>query len=303
MKNNNRFEGIRGVCRQNESMANHTSWRVGGTADLYYEPADLEDLRLFLRKYSGTRPLLWLGLGSNILVRDGGYEGIVIAYSRALNLLEFPDPENVRVGAGTPCAKVAKETARMGMTGAEFLAGIPGCMGGALAMNAGAFGGVTWEIVSHVETVDRNGDIRQRAASDFDIGYRSVQSDTEEWFITAKLHLKRNDADKSAEKIKSLLRKRSQTQPTGIPSCGSVFRNPPGDHAARLIEECGLKGQRSGNACISEKHSNFIINLGGATSKDIETLISTAKKAVLEKFGIELVTEVKIVGTTRHHEI
>ena len=287
---------MRGKLKFNESMAKHTSWRAGGVVDEFFEPADLEDLCHFLAGLDPDRPLLWVGLGSNLLVRDGGFRGTVIAYSRGLNHLQIFDDGIVKAEAGVPCAKVARSTANYGLTGAEFLVGIPGSIGGALAMNAGAFGSETWNIVAQVETVNRTGNLKNHLPDSFSIGYRSVQSYAEEWFVSAKLKLQ-PDQDNNAEKlIKELLTKRSATQPVGQPSCGSVFRNPPNEFAAKLIDKCGLKGKRIGNAAISEKHANFIINLGEATASDIEALIDHARMAVSEKFNVDIIPEVKIIG-------
>lgn len=287
---------LRGLLKHGESMADHTSWRAGGKADHYFEPADLDDLIYYLGKIPADGQILWLGLGSNLLVRDGGFRGTVIAHSRALNNLEINPSGQVRVDAGVACAKVARFSAREGFTGAEFLAGIPGTMGGALAMNAGAFGGETWNIVASVKTLNRAGRIATRLPADFNIGYRSVELPGEEWFISAELQLQRDTEQTAEQHIRDLLEKRSASQPMGVPSCGSVFRNPPNDYAARLIDQCGLKGQRIGNASISEKHANFIINHGNASASDIESLIHLVRQSVKEKFGVELNPEVRIAG-------
>lgn len=296
------YSGIRGRLRFDEPMALHTSWRAGGSADVYFEPSDLNDLCYFLRSYADNRPLLWVGLGSNLLVRDGGFRGIVIAYSHALRDLAIHDDGRVSVGAGVSCARVAKMTARHGLTGAEFLAGIPGCMGGAIAMNAGAFGSDTWNIVTSVGTVNREGSVKHQAAGEFRVEYRNVTTADEVWFVSGELLLQPDTTGNSANVIKTLLEKRARTQPIGLHSCGSVFRNPAGDHAARLIEACGLKGLRMGAARISDKHANFIINEGDASAADIEHLITTAQSAVYEKFGINLVPEARIVGEPAIHE-
>ena len=287
---------VRGSLRINESMAKHTTWRAGGVVDEYFEPADLEDLCHFLADLDPDRSLLWVGLGSNLLVRDGGFRGTVIAYTKGLNKLRVSDNGTVMAEAGVTCAKVARLTAKHGFTGAEFLVGIPGSIGGALAMNAGAFGSETWNIVTQVETVDRTGNIKNHLPDSFSIGYRSVQFQAEEWFVSAKLKLQ-PDHDKNTEKlIKELLAKRTASQPIGQPSCGSVFRNPPNNFAAKLIDQCGLKGTRIGNAAISDKHANFIINLGEATAGDIETLIDYTRQTVYEKFKINIIPEVRIIG-------
>jgi UDP-N-acetylmuramate dehydrogenase len=286
----------RGELRYDEPMAVHSSWRTGGRARRFYRPADLDDLCAFLRDLEPQEPLLWLGLGSNLLVRDGGFAGTVIATLGALNLLEWLDERTLRAGSGVTCSKVARLTAQAGLVGAEFLAGIPGTLGGALAMNAGAFGGETWRHVLSVETVTRSGRLLTRLPSDYRIGYRSVQGPSDEWFVAARLRLEPGDARAAQSRIRELLARRGETQPTREPSCGSTFRNPPGDYAARLIEAAGLKGVQIGGARVSEKHANFIINTGAATASDIETLIVQAQEQVEKTQGIRLKTEVRIVG-------
>jgi UDP-N-acetylmuramate dehydrogenase len=285
-----------GELRYNEPLSHHTTWRVGGPARRFYKPADSADLIRFLQNLPPDEPLLWLGLGSNLLVRDGGFDGTVIATQGALNGLELQEDELLRVESGAACARVARFAARNGLCGAEFLAGIPGTMGGALAMNAGAFGGETWEQVTAVETVDRRGNVRARGPEEFEIGYRHVQRPEGEWFLAAFLKLRSGDGDAALQEIQLLLEKRALTQPVGLPSCGSVFRNPPGDHAARLIEAAGLKDFHIGGACVSKKHANFIINTGAATAGEIEELINTVRDRVEAASGIRLQTEVHIVG-------
>lgn len=288
--------GLRGRLRHDVSLARHTTWRVGGPAEHCYQPADLRDLATYLRALPPDEPVLWLGLGSNVLVRDGGVRGSVILTHGVLDGLARLGETGVRVEAGVPCAKVARYCANAGLTGAEFLVGIPGTMGGALAMNAGAFGGETWDCVTAVETLDRGGRITMRGRDEFQIGYRSVRGPADEWFVAAQIELAHGDPYESNAKIKALLQRRSATQPMGLPSCGSVFRNPPDDHAGRLIEACGLKGLHIGGACVSEKHANFIINRGGATAADIEALIEHVRDTVARETGIQLIAEVRIVG-------
>ena len=287
---------LRGELRHDEPLARHTSWRVGGPARTFYTPADLDDLANFLAGLPASEELLWLGLGSNLLVRDGGVAGTVIATFGGMNDLRMLDERTIRAEAGVSCAKVARFMTRQGLTGGEFLAGIPGSMGGALAMNAGAFGGETWQYVSVVETLDRQGVRRLRTPAEYEIGYRHVQGPTDEWFVAAQLRFMPGDSGAAQQRIKALLERRGATQPTNQPSCGSVFRNPPGDHAARLIEACGLKGHCIGKACISEKHANFIINAGGARAADIEALIYHVRDRVEREQGVRLETEVRIVG-------
>jgi UDP-N-acetylmuramate dehydrogenase len=184
----------------------------------------------------------------------------------------------------------------LGLTGAEFLAGIPGTMGGALKMNAGAFGGETWTIVDKVEMINAQAEVTIRAKQAFEIAYRSVIGLHNEWFLSAQLQLLKGDSLSSQQQIKALLEKRNASQPTNKPTCGSVFKNPPGDYAARLIEACGLKGYQVGGAIVSEKHANFIVNLGNATAVDIETLIAHIQSRVQAEYGIDLQTEVCRIG-------
>ncbi|CCE25257.1 UDP-N-acetylmuramate dehydrogenase [Methylotuvimicrobium alcaliphilum] len=287
---------IKGRLLAHEKLAKYTSWRVGGEADWMFIPQDKQDLINFIKSQHGREPLFWLGLGSNLLVRDGGIRGTVINTRNRLKRMSKKDGSIVYVEAGVPCALIARYCGEQGMVGAEFLAGIPGTLGGALKMNAGAFGGETWAIVDSVETVDAFGQIRQRNRPDYDIAYRSVSGPAQEWFLSAELRLEPGDVAESQQKIKILLERRNQTQPTNQPSCGSVFKNPPGDFAARLIEACGLKGYRIGGAEVSAKHANFIVNTGGANAADIETLIGYVQDTVETMQGIRLLTEVCVVG-------
>jgi UDP-N-acetylmuramate dehydrogenase len=284
-----------GEIRLNEPMSKHTSWRVGGPAETFFIPASLDDLAEFLGKLHREVPVFWFGVGSNLLVRDGGIPGVVISAAKILRDIERIDHYVVRAGAGVPCTQLARECLRWGIGPSEFFAGIPGSLGGALAMNAGAYGGETWERVESVRTIDRSGAIHERAPGEYTVGYRSVSGPSNEWFIEANL---RFDAavEPSKEAMNEMLERRRRTQPLGLPSCGSVFRNPPGDHAARLIEAAGLKGFSIGGAEVSEKHANFIINRGDATATDIEELIEHVRQTVIEQHGIELVHEVRIVG-------
>lgn len=291
--------GARGRILLNEPLARYTTWRVGGPADCLYRPEDLTDLAHYLVVLPAGEPLFWLGLGSNLLVRDGGIRGTVVNTRGKLSVQRRLEPDLVYVECGTQCAQVARFCSAEGLTGGEFLAGIPGTMGGALAMNAGAFGGETWNLVRRVHTVNRQGEVRARPAGDYQVGYRTVVAPAGEWFVAAELELKQGEVETGRERIRELLARRAQTQPLNRPSCGSVFRNPPGDYAARLIDVCGLKGCCMGGAVVSEKHANFIINKGDATAADIEMLILHVKKKVLEEHGVELVPEVRIVGEQR----
>jgi UDP-N-acetylmuramate dehydrogenase len=290
-----RLSGCYGECLANEPMSRHTSWRVGGPAERFFRPADVAGLAQFLAGLDDATPVFWFGLGSNLLVRDGGLPGVVIAVSGIFTNLERTGDYEVTAGASVPCTQLARQCVRWGLGPSEFFAGIPGTLGGALAMNAGAHGGETWERVHSVTTIDRQGDLHTRTASDYEIAYRSVTGPEDEWFVEARLQFDAS-ANPSMTKMKEMLERRSSTQPLGLPSCGSVFRNPPDDHAARLIESCGLKGCRIGDAEVSEKHANFIINRGDATAADIENLILHVQQSVQDATGIELIPEVRIVG-------
>lgn len=287
---------LRGTLRHDEPMSKHTSWRVGGNADHYYQPADIEDLALYFSKIEKDEPVTWVGLGSNLLVRDGGIRGSVIATSGVLNGLSSVNTSTIRAEAGVACAKVARFSARQSLQGAEFLAGIPGTMGGALAMNAGAFGGETWNVVSAVETLSRDGQLHRRSPKEYEISYRSVKGPEKEWYVAAELSLESGDSEQSLAKIKECLNKRGETQPIQQPNAGSVFKNPPNDFSARLIESCDLKGFCIGGACISEKHANFIVNTGNASAADIEALIAHAASTVEKQQGVKLHREVRIIG-------
>ena len=287
---------LRGTLRQQESMVRHTSWRAGGAAKVLYQPADIDDLVMFLRSLPAEESLYWVGLGSNLLVRDGGLNGTVIATNSGLNRLVYLDDDQVWVEAGVASPKLARETAKRGLAGMEFLCGIPGTVGGALALNAGALGSETWQRVASVQTIDRQGRLHQRTPEDYVISYRHVEGPAEEWFVAATLQLEQGDSAASLELIKRYLARRSATQPTQLPNAGSVFRNPPQDYAARLIEACGLKNTCVGGACVSEKHANFIINTGTATAGDIEALIERVAETVKREHGVELIREVHIVG-------
>ncbi|WP_228125098.1 UDP-N-acetylmuramate dehydrogenase [Candidatus Methylospira mobilis] len=285
-----------GELLRNVRLADHTSWRVGGNADRFYWPAGSEGLVRFLQQLPDDEPLFWLGLGSNLLVRDGGIRGTVICTRGRLKDMNRIAENRIYVEAGVPSAHVARFCVEQGCAGAEFLAGIPGTMGGALAMNAGAFGGETWSLVDHVLTVDRSGVVRKRFKSEYAIGYRSVAGADGEWFLAAELKLETGDVDAGKEKIRALLAGRAAAQPTNQPNCGSVFRNPEGDFAARLIESSGLKGYAIGDAQVSMKHANFIVNLGSARATDIEALIYHVQQQVAMRHGTTLLPEVRIVG-------
>ena len=301
---------MKGSLRLNEPMAKHVSWRAGGAARQAYVPADLADLAGFLKSLPVDEPLLFVGLGSNLLVRDGGFKGTVILMHAVLNTVRL-EGERIYAEAGVASPKLARFAAKHDFAGAEFLAGIPGTIGGALAMNAGCYGAETWECVDEVQTINRRGELQQRKPGAYEIGYRHIALRPEtgtaprsplpapapqEWFTAAWFKFKHGDGQAAQQRIKALLQKRIASQPLQQPNAGSVFRNPPQDHAARLIEACGLKGKRCGKAQVSEKHANFIVNLGGATAADIEGLIGMVQETVRREQGVLLVPEVRIVG-------
>ena len=310
-------ERLRGELRLNEPMSRHVSWRAGGSVDRAYAPHDLDDLCAFLRCARPEEPIHFVGLGSNLLVRDGGLRGTVVFTHWALRNIALvrttSEGGEIEAGAGVASPKVARFAAMHDLVGGEFLAGIPGTIGGALAMNAGCYGAETWDVVRRVTTVDRAGNLHERPPAHYRIAYRSVKSRYQplalnsagggrrtggpsEWFVSAVIALARGAGADSRARIKELLARRIATQPLGEPNAGSVFRNPPGAYAAKLIEDCGLKGHRIGGAVISTKHANFIVNTGAASAADIEALIELAREEVKKRFGVELETEVRILG-------
>lgn len=289
-----KFEG---TLLYNEPLAGYTTWRVGGPAAKLYKPTNISDLVLFLHQLPESEPLLWLGLGSNSLIRDGGFSGTVILTQGCLKEISLVDAQTVKVDAGVSCASMARFCARNGMSGGEFWAGIPGTMGGALRMNAGCHGGETWQFVVELQTMTRNGEIRIRKPEEYEVAYRHVLGPADEWFVSATFKLNSGNKETSLQVIKDLLAHRANTQPTNEYNCGSVFRNPPGNFAARLIESCGLKGFNIGGAVVSQKHANFIINhQGSAIAADIEALIHLVQTKVREQTTIELMREVHIIG-------
>lgn len=296
-------QNLRGVLRKDVDMSRYTSWRAGGHAQRMYQPADLADLIVFLRTLPAGEPLLTVGLGSNLLVRDGGLRGTVLLMHAALSELRLEDGL-IYAQAGVAGAKLARFAANNNLRGGEFFAGIPGTVGGMLTMNAGCYGSETWNAVERVQTVDRGGVLHERYPAEYEIGYRHLQrkekkfglQSVSEIFVGGWFKLEKGDGEISRKEIKTLLNKRITTQPLNLPNAGSVFRNPPNDHAARLIEVSGLKGRKIGGAQVSEKHANFIVNIDHATATDIECLITEVREVVHQKTGIDLYPEVRIVG-------
>ncbi|MEM7026821.1 MAG: UDP-N-acetylmuramate dehydrogenase [Pseudomonadota bacterium] len=287
---------LKGELRKHEPMSRHTSWKTGGLADYYFIPADLNDLCKLFKQLSAAIPIFFVGKGSNLLVRDGGIRGIVISVEGILNSFTTIRENKIEVGAGLACVKAARQSANLGLSGIEFLAGIPGTVGGALAMNAGAWGGETWVNVAQVKIINRQGEIKTYNKSEFEIGYRSVSLADNEWFISAQFELQSSDKNEILSRIRSMLDERAIAQPLGQLSCGSVFRNPADDYAARLIEAAGLKGKSIGGASVSDKHANFIINADKASSADIEKLINHVAQVIKDEYKVELIPEVRIIG-------
>jgi UDP-N-acetylmuramate dehydrogenase len=296
---------LHGKLLANEPLAPYTSWRVGGKAKSLYSPKDLNDLVCFFKQSqfkSKQENLFWLGLGSNVLIRGGGFSGTVIHTHNCLNNISICDSTYsgktlLRIETGVTCAKIARFVARHGLKGAEFFAGIPGTLGGALAMNAGAFGTETWQRVAKVEVINKLGEITIRQANEYEVGYRLVNApNQDEWFVAGYLCFAKGDVETEKQNIRDLLKVRNKTQPIGVFSCGSVFCNPPGYYAAELIEASKLKGRRKGNAIVSNKHANFIINLGNARAIDIEDLMQEIQDKIFVDHQVRLVPEVRVIG-------
>lgn len=270
-------------------MGKYCSFRTGGIAQDFFTPENLDDLSKFLK--NNEKPILMLGLGSNLLVRDQGFDGVVIKLKH-LNQLEINN-HTIVAGAGTTLAKLSRFCESKGLNGAEFLSAIPGNVGGALAMNAGAFGSEIWQFVSSVTTINTQGVVFKRSPEDFDISYRQVLSNNNnEYFIAANFQFEKIEKQ---DNIKTLLKQRNTSQPIGEANCGSVFKNPKNHYAAQLIEDSNLKGFCIGDACVSNKHANFIINQNEASANDIENLIIHIQQTVKSKFDIDLETEVVII--------
>ena len=285
---------LKGRLREDVSLKDYNTWKIGGKAEYFYEPSDIKDLKLFLELLQNT-PVTFLGNGSNVLIRDGGINGCVICLKNTLNNYFVKDEEYI-FEAGLSCMKMAQITARENYEGLEYLCGIPGSLGGALAMNAGCYGGNIWDHVSTVSLINNDGEIIKKNKNDFIISYRNTSLEENNFFISAVFKLRKNKLKNSLEKIKEFLQDRRSKQPTGLLSCGSVFKNPKNLYAAKLIESIGLKGYKIGGACISEKHANFIISDKSTKSIDIEKLINFTQKEVFKKKEVVLETEVKFIG-------
>ena len=282
--------------RTNVSLRSFNIWGVGGDAAALAEPRDIEELGKALRE--SRAPIFMLGLGSNILALDEGFDGTVVVHNKHLREMSRLEDGSVYAQCGVAQARLARFLAQQGLSGGEFHAGIPGTVGGGLAMNAGAFGSATWDHVVSVDVIDAAGQLSTRQPADFDVSYRRVQGlGKGEYFVGARLRFGKGDSKAIRARISGLLAERKHKQPVGERSCGSVFVNPPSASAGSLIEDCGLKGQRIGAAQISAKHANFIVNLGGAKSADILGLVRHIRQEVLERHRVRLEPEFRILAS------
>lgn len=289
---------LRAGIKKDESMSLHTSWRVGGPADYYLLPADTAELQEIVRFKNRTGlPLFVFGNGTNLLVRDGGIRGLVVQIGEPFNYIRR-EGKSLRAGSGTPMTCLAQAAAKEGLRGLGFAAGIPGSLGGALVMNAGAFGSYIGALVAEVSVIRPGGEPARLGPEDIVFGYRRSNLSGQGIIVEALLKLEEGDPEALKSEVERYLAERRRRHPS-LPSAGSVFRNPPGRPAGRLIEAAGGKGLSMGTARVSEQHANFIVNTGGASARDIETLIKAVQRQVKDKFGVELQTEVRIVGEER----
>ena len=278
----------------NEPLSKHTSWKVGGPADIFFTPENRDNLSQFL-KSNHDKSITWLGNGTNVLVRDGGIRGAVISTKKSLNKIKKEADKTCRVEAGASCMDLALFAEKNQLGPAAFFSGIPGSVGGALTMNAGSFGYETWNFVESVEVIDQDGVIHQLEPKDFSFSYRVVNFPFPLWFLSCRMKFS-DEQTTTKEELKILRNQRLKTQPLSEDTCGSVFKNPEKGHSGDLIERAGLKGYRIGGCSISTKHANFIVNEGNATSENIEDLIEHVQEIVSSQFDVELETEVRIIG-------
>jgi UDP-N-acetylenolpyruvoylglucosamine reductase len=287
---------LAGVYRLDEPMARHTTMRVGGPADAYFEPAGEEALAAMLRFCAKRGVLVFvMGRGSNLLVRDGGIRGLVVCLAAEVFGKIEVEEERLRCGAGARLKAIVMEGRRAGLGGIEFMVGIPGSLGGALRMNAGAMGASVFSAVERVRFMDLAGAVSERSAAEIPVEYRRCPLFEKNIALEASLRVRRMTREAIDEILGEYNRRRWQTQPAA-PSAGCIFKNPTGQAAGRLIDEAGLKGTRVGSAVVSDKHGNFIVNEGSATAKDVLALIGKIQERVKADRGIALETEVQVVG-------
>lgn len=295
---------LRGRLEQQVEMARHVSWHAGGVAKQAYWPADLDDLQLFVRQLPSDEPLLFVGNGSNLLVRQAGFDGTVVFTTRLQQMfVERAAPaagfRQVYAEAGVSATTLARFAEENALSGIEFIAGIPGTVGGCVAQNSGCFGSETWDCVAKVHMLNRRGELIQRSQSEFEIGYRRIEPLIEvgEWFVGAWFDLRDGDGSVAQRTVAEFISKRRDSQPLDVPNAGRAFRNPDDNFAARLIQLAGMAGAKLGGAEVSERHPNFIVNSDGASADDIEQLIALVANRVLEKFEVQLLCDVRIVGS------
>jgi len=267
---------------------------VGGAARWFFKPDNRAAVTAAMLNCPADVSILPLGRGSNMLIPDNGYDGLVIDLS-ALNAIEI-DGVSVKAAAGARMSRVARQCAEHGLSGCEFMATVPGDVGGGIAMNAGCFDQQVSDTLKHIEVILPNGEVQTIQADDLNISYRNTTLPSRSLVVSASFTLSTGQPEQIRERMRSMRSRRSATQPLSQPNCGSVFKNPTGDHAARLIEAAGLKGFRIGGACISNQHANFIVNEGDASSADIVALIEHAQMTVQQQFDITLEPEVRLIG-------
>ena len=292
------IRGVEGVVRVNEPMRRHVSFRIGGNADAFVVPRDIEDLRELIVRAGQTRiPMTVIG-GTNLLIRDGGIKGIVVSLHQFQDVRR-EDALGLYVGGGVRMPHLLNVAAKWGYGGLEFAAGIPGTVAGSVVMNAGTARGEMKDALQAIHVLDMEGRLRIVHADTLEFGYRR-SSLPYGIVVGVWLHVLPRPKHHITKCIKALLRKRKQTQPLALPSAGCIFRNPQGDSAGRLIEEAGFKGYRVGDATVSPLHANFVVNVGAATAHDVMTLIDHVRTGVVHKTGVLLDLEIGIVGRKRH---
>ena len=287
---------VRGAVRFDEPMARHTTLRVGGPADVWVEPLDADDL-LALAAHCHGKGIAWhaVGIGSNLLCRDGGVRGVVVS-TRRLDRIERVDPTTLRAEGGLSTARLLYATLELELGGLEFLAGVPGTVGGGLVMNAGTYLGEFKDVTTGVATVTRRGERVERRSAECGFAYRASSIPRDEIVVSGTFALRARTRDEMERDVRELRARRRTREPKGLPNAGSFFKNPPGDFAGRLIEQAGLKGRRIGGAEISAVHANWFVNTGGATAGDFLALAGVARREVREKSGVDLELEVKVMG-------
>lgn len=291
------WPAARGKVLLGAPLAPYTWFRVGGPAEALFLPADAADLAQFLGALPGETPVLPLGVGSNLIVRDGGLPGVAVRLAgKAFAGVEVLAGARLRVGAGALDAGVAKAAARAGLAGLEFYAGVPGTIGGALAMNAGCYGAETGDVLVEARALDRQGRERRLAAADFGFRYRGNALGEPLLFLEATFQCRADDPEAIAARIADITARREASQPIREKTGGSTFKNPPGLSAWKLVDEAGMRGARQGGAMVSEQHANFLINTGAASAAEIEALGEAVRAAVRGRCGVELEWEIKRIG-------